>query len=110
MPAEIGDERNPLVPRFERVKKICPKPGAVIARNTVTPPCALSQPARSKCHPRWSRRSSKPIFRPRIGRIRVAAHFPEAEDVPVEKDNFADELRPFPRVTLRDDQGIFMLL
>src|SRR5207247_11137980 len=56
-------------------------------------------------HPWFARRSSKSIFRPRVGCIRVAAHFPEAEDVAVEKDNFADELRPFPRVTLRDDQA-----
>src|SRR6266516_536035 len=56
-------------------------------------------------HPWFSRRSSESIVRPRVGRIRVAAHFPEAEDVTVEKDNFADEFRPFPRITLRDDQA-----
>src|SRR6266516_5787728 len=56
-------------------------------------------------HPWFSRRSSESIVRPRVGRIRVAAHFPEAEDVTGEKDNFADEFRPFPRITLRDDQA-----
>src|SRR5213596_461129 len=65
-----------------------------------------AQPIRARpCHPWFTRRSGKTILRPRIGHVRVAAHFPKAEDVTVEKENFADELRPFPRVTLRDDQA-----
>src|SRR6266404_9706515 len=50
-----------------------------------------------------SRSLSKPVFSPRIGRVRVTAHFPEAKDIAVQKDDFANELRALPRVTLRDD-------
>src|SRR5256885_826553 len=34
--------------------------------------------------------SGEPVFRPRIRRVRVTAHFPEPEDVAVEEHDFAD--------------------
>src|SRR5438045_2496009 len=59
--------------------------------------------------PKWQRgfaaRLRKPILLPRVRDVRVATHFPEAEYVAVEKNNFANELRAFPRVALRNDDA-----
>ena len=56
--------------------------------------------------------SGEAILRPRIGRVGVAAHFPEAEDVAVDELDVADELRPLPRVAFGQDdaRGAAMLL
>src|SRR5258706_11479920 len=44
----------------------------------------------------------KPLLAPRISRIRVAPHFPEPQDVAVQKRDFPNELGPFPGVPLRN--------
>ncbi len=45
------------------------------------------------------------LFEPGIGIVRIAAHFPEAKDVAVDKGDFADELGAFPGVFFRNDDA-----
>src|SRR5205807_5539209 len=66
--------------------------------------CVMSQPVLLIRVNSWFK-SGKPILRPRISRVRVTARFPETQNVAVEEKDFADELRSFPGVTLRDDHA-----
>src|SRR5262249_21176788 len=51
----------------------------------------------------WQRAFGKSIFCPGVGGVGVTAQFPKAEEVAVEKDNFADELGTLPCIALGDN-------
>src|SRR5205823_235588 len=66
--------------------------------------CASAMKIRSPLR-KFTVRFGEAFLFPWIGRVRIAADFPEAEDVAIEKGNLPDKLRAFPGITLRKDHA-----
>jgi hypothetical protein len=64
-------------------------------RNTIT----------NRIRSQSNRQLGKPVLRPGIGRIAIAADFPETRSVFGNEFNRANKLRPFPCIKLRDDDA-----